>query len=252
LAYRASGGTGLMQMRPEWWGILGLIGWAYLVASAVFLSIGPKPAALFGASIALYGLFFVDQTHVLPLLDAIRPVINVGPVLGSHAALVLSGAAVVTWFVQARRASTRAVTLVPRVLLYGIALIAAGLFLHQFHDVSKVFWIHKPMATPAWCLISAGATALTWALLVTVVEDRGWRRWPPAVTIAGQQALLCYLLAPVLGSLLALSAPIFGGNDPYAELGHTLLTGTIRSIVFAWIVVRLAGWLQSRGLRLQL
>jgi predicted acyltransferase len=114
-----------------------------------------------------------------------------------------------------------------------------------------VFWISKVMATPAWCLISSGLTVIAWAALLAV-ERFGWRRWPPAVTIAGEQALLIYLIAPLLASLLALSAPLFGGENPYAELGASLLWGTVRSIVFAWVVVRLAGRLRSSGLRLRL
>ena len=139
-----------------------------------------------------------------------------------------------------------------RSVLYGAALIASGLGLHQFNGVSEVFWISKTMATPAWCLISGGLTAIVWAALLLIVDAAGWRRWPPAVTIAGEQALLIYLIAPLLGSLLALSVPLFGGENPYALLGGSLLRGTARSIVFAWVVVRLAGWLRTRGLRLQL
>jgi predicted acyltransferase len=137
-------------------------------------------------------------------------------------------------------------------MFFGTCLIALGLALHNFKDVSHVFWISKVMATPAWCLISSGLTTIVWAALLWIVDAAGWRRWPPAVTIAGEQALLIYLIAPLLGSLLALSAPMFGGENPYAGLGGNLLLGTARSIVFAWVVVRLAGWLRTRGLRLRL
>jgi hypothetical protein len=85
-----------------------------------------------------------------------------------------------------------------------------------------------------------------------IIDQAGWRRWPAAVTIAGEQALLIYLIAPLLSSLLALSAPLFGGKNLYAGLGGDLLRGTARSVVFAWVVVRLAGWLRTRGLRLRL
>jgi predicted acyltransferase len=139
-----------------------------------------------------------------------------------------------------------------RCVLYGAALIAAGLALHQFKDVDEAFWISKPMATPAWCLISGGLTAIVWAVLLMIIDQAGWRRWPAAVTIAGEQALLIYLIAPLLSSLLALSAPLFGGKNLYAGLGGDLLRGTARSVVFAWVVVRLAGWLRTRGLRLRL
>jgi predicted acyltransferase len=250
--YRSGDATGAIQMRPHWWGILGLIGWAYLMSAGAFLLIGARPGRLLAVAAALYGLFFLDQTGAVPWLESSRDVISVGEVLGSHAALVVSGTALVAWFVQARE---RGMALPPaslRCVLYGAALIAAGLALHQFKDVDEAFWISKPMATPAWCLISGGLTAIVWAVLLMIIDQAGWRRWPAAVTIAGEQALLIYLIAPLLSSLLALSAPLFGGKNLYAGLGGDLLRGTARSVVFAWVVVRLAGWLRTRGLRLRL
>jgi predicted acyltransferase len=250
--YRSSDASGMLQMRPHWWGILGLIGWAYLVAASAYLLIGSRPARLLAVAAALYGLFFLDRTGVVSWPVAIRSVISVGQVLGSHAALVVTGTVLVAWFVQAR---DRGMALPPaslRIVMYGVSLIAAGLALHEFKDVSHVFWINKVMATPAWCLISGGLTAIVWAALLMNADNPGWKRWPPVVTIAGEQALLIYLMAPLLGSLFALSAPLFGGEDPYVALGGNLLRGTLRSIVFAWVVVRLAGWLHSHGLRLRL
>src|SRR5690606_26128108 len=36
LAVRYRGGDGTQFMQPQWWGILGLIGWAYLYATVLF------------------------------------------------------------------------------------------------------------------------------------------------------------------------------------------------------------------------
>jgi len=58
------------------------------------------------------------------------------------------------------------------------------------------------------------------------------------------------LLAPFLLSIFALVGRVFGIN-PYHALGGSLGSGLLRSIVFAWAVVRLSGWLAGRGLRLQ-
>ena len=69
--------------------------------------------------------------------------------------------------------------------------------------------------------------------------------------MAGENALLIYLLAPFLLSLFELVA--WGtGSNPYEALGGSLAVGLVRSIVFAWAVVRLSGWMRARGLRLQL
>ena len=72
------------------------------------------------------------------------------------------------------------------------------------------------------------------------------------MTAAGENALLAYLLAPLLLSLLALTAPLTGGVNLYAALGGVTIVGWVRSIVFAWVVARLCGSLRAAGLRLQI
>ena len=62
----------------------------------------------------------------------------------------------------------------------------------------------------------------------------------------------CLLAAPFLLSLFALTAPLFGGTNLYEALGETTGIGLVRSAVFAWLVVRLSGWMRSRGVRVQL
>ena len=85
-----------------------------------------------------------------------------------------------------------------------------------------------------------------------LVDVLGLARWPRSLSIAGENPLLAYLMAPFLLSLFALSAPLFGGTDSYEALGGTTGVGLVRSAVFAWLVVRLSGWLRSRGVRFQL
>jgi hypothetical protein len=46
----------------SWWGILGLIGWAYLVGFVVYLVARDRPAALVAAIALLYALFIADKT----------------------------------------------------------------------------------------------------------------------------------------------------------------------------------------------
>ena len=72
------------------------------------------------------------------------------------------------------------------------------------------------------------------------------------MTLAGENPLLAYLLAPLLLSLFALSAPLFGGMNPYGALGQTLLVGTIRSLVFVGLVVALCAGLRRAGIHVRL
>ena len=247
-SYRAEGGSGLMQLRPHWWGILGLIGWAYLVAAALYLLAGDRPAVFAGAVALLYLLSLVDEVGALPGLVGVRPFVWVGRMLGSHGALAVSGA-LLTLMVARYRDRARA--FIGPALGYGAALAAAGLLLHSLRDLHPAFWINKVRATAAWCLLSGAWTVAAWTALFAAADVAGWRRWPRGLTMAGENALMIYLLAPFLLSLFGLIGVIWGTN-PYAALGQSLAVGTVRSILFTWLVVRLSGWIRARGLRLQL
>ena len=85
LAYRGVDATGWIQLRPYWWGILGLIGWAYLGVASLYLLVGERPAVLTGL-VALFGcVALADAAGGLGMAPAIlRPL--VGPVIGTHGA----------------------------------------------------------------------------------------------------------------------------------------------------------------------
>src|SRR5207244_12735908 len=56
--YRDRRGHG---MHTEWWGILGLIGWAYLICSLVYLAFRRERAALVAAMALMIGLYICDK-----------------------------------------------------------------------------------------------------------------------------------------------------------------------------------------------
>ena len=114
------------------------------------------------------------------------------------------------------------------------------------------FIISKNHATVPWGLVSSALTCGAWVVVFVLVDVLGHRRWPRSFAIAGENALLAYLMAPFLASLFALSAPLFGGTNLYEALGQTTGIGLVRSAVFAWLVVRLSGWMRSRGVYVQL
>src|SRR4029453_19580170 len=80
--------AGIVQLRPQWWGILGLIGWSYLVASLVYVVVGDRPVILVAAMFVLYGLIFADAFGFIGRI----PYLSIGSTLGSPAALLLFGA----------------------------------------------------------------------------------------------------------------------------------------------------------------
>jgi predicted acyltransferase len=250
LLYRADGLSGPIQVRPYWWGILGLIGWAYLTGAAAYLLGGDRPAILVGVVALLYLVSLADEADAIFALVLLRPVMWVGRVLGSHGALVLSGAVLTVALLRHRATQQRPARFIPQAAGYGAALAAAGLLLHSLHALHPAFWINKTRATAAWCLLAGAATVAAWTVAYALADVRGWRRWPRGITTAGENALTIYLLAPFLLSVFALLGGALGTN-PYHTLGGSLGAGLLRSIAFAWVVVRLSGWLATRGLRVR-
>ncbi len=65
-------------MQTSWWGILGLIGWAYLIAAGIFLLFGARTAVLVGAVGLLTAVFVGDKTGALGFLGQLHDYVNVG------------------------------------------------------------------------------------------------------------------------------------------------------------------------------
>jgi heparan-alpha-glucosaminide N-acetyltransferase len=250
LAYRNPELTGWLQLRPYWWGILGLIGWAYLGVATVYLLAGDRPAILAGAIGLFYCVALAEAAGNITWLRALRPM--VGPVIGTHGSQVLAGALLGVLLRRHLQEGGSAWRFAARIFGYAAALGAAGILLRSLSGLHPAFIISKNHATVPWGLVSSALTCGAWAVVFVLIDILGLRRWPRSFAIAGENPLLAYLMAPFLASLFALSAPLFGGTDVYAALGRTTGIGLVRSAVFAWLVVRLSGWMRSRGVAVQL
>jgi predicted acyltransferase len=249
LVYRGEAG-GLVQIRPHWWGILGTIGWAYLAASAAYLLLRDRPLALLAGVALLNGLYYLDVLVEPRWLVALRPVVGVGGAIGSQGAVALAGTVLGVLADRHVRRSGSAWRMAGLALGLGLVLLCAGVLLH-FLDYGghPAFDYNKQSATPPWGLVSAAFTAIAWTAFFAAADGAGWRRWPPLLEIAGQNALLTYLLEPIVLTLLASSAVLFGRN-PWAWLLERGTTASLLAgVLFACLVARLAGLLAQGGVR---
>jgi len=94
-AYQGADGHRIITLSPfqihtEWYGILGLIGWAYLVGAIVFLVFRGNVFALLGTMVLLMCLYPADHTGAFEHFWLARYV-GIGEMLGSHAAITVAG-----------------------------------------------------------------------------------------------------------------------------------------------------------------
>jgi heparan-alpha-glucosaminide N-acetyltransferase len=250
LLYRGGGEPGFIEMRPQWWGILGLIGWAYLVACIVYAPLRRQMAGIVGMIAILYCVFIASAAGGFANLTWITRWVDIGSMWGSHAAVTVSGVAlgmILTTDSESMTHSRR----MRWALLYGAGLAAAGYLLHAAHDVHRMFIINKIFATPPWCLWSSAITTWFWVAVYWLMDVRGWQRWAALLEPAGQNPLFAYVLAPMLGALFALASMVTGKENFYEALGGSFAIGFWRSLLFAFAVTWLAGGLRRVGVQLK-
>jgi heparan-alpha-glucosaminide N-acetyltransferase len=249
-AYRGEGAPALIELRTQWWGILGLIGWAYLVACVVYVALRKSLAAVVGMIPLLYCVYVA---HAAGFFSGwwISRFVEVGPMLGSHAAVVVSGVVLGMVLAPGSRVQGHGSRL-RWAILYALALAASAHLLHAAHDVHRMFIVNKILATPPWCLWSSAITVSVWVLLYGVMDVGKHWNWATFLEPAGQNPLTAYVLAPVFDYVLVLSAEAAHVPNVYAALGQHFSTGLARSALFALFAVWLTGRLRRRGIQLGL
>jgi len=251
LLYSGNGATGLIQMRTQWWGILGLIGWAYLVGCAAYLPLRRNLPAMIGILALLYCIYMASEAGFFSGLTWISSWIDVGATLGSHGAVVVSGV-VLGMMLHGKSAAITHRQRIRWAFLYGIGLAAAAILLHSLHDIHRMFSINKIMATIPWALWCSAITTWVWLIVYWLLDVKGWQAWAKVVLPAGRNALFAYILAPLFYSVFALLAVFTDGHDFYSQLGSGFSMGLWRSLIFAFSMTWLAGGLSRLGFRLKL
>jgi hypothetical protein len=178
--------------------------------------------------------------------------IHPGSMLGSHAAITVSGLAMGIAVGPGAAAVDRHARRLRFALLYAVALAAAAYLLHAAHGIHSMFIFNKILATPPWCLLSSAITVAVWAALYWIIDVRGTSRWASLLEGAGQNALTAYLLAFVLDAFLNLLSQATGLPNVYAALGDQFATGLVRSILLALGIAWLARRLRHTRLELAL
>ena len=244
-AFRGGDGHRIMSLAPfsihtEWYGILGLIGWAYLAGSIVFLVFQNNRTALLGCVVLLMCLYPADRKGAFDGFWLARYV-GIGETLGSQAAITVAGILLATILITP---DTRTVWLRTRfALLFTAGFAACALLLRG------IYGINKNSATPSWCLWACAITAAFWLLFYFLSDVRPAGFLTKPLEIAGQNVLLAYLISELLPSLIDL----LGLGGWYGRLAEpTLARAMARSAICAAVILGLTAALNRLGFRLKL
>ena len=225
-------------MRTHWYGILGLIGWAYLCGALLYLYIGDRLLPLTIAALFFLGLSIADSAGWLGKVLAYREWMwfeDSGGLVAFTMAGVVTAIFYSRWTGQGRAAQS-----LLWIVLWAPVLLMAGFLLRPLGGIAKLG------DTPSWILICTAISMSVFALLAYIVDLRGRQKWFALIRPAGTSTLMCYLLTYIHYSIFRM-LPV-GWRLPLGLRSGDI--GLLKSVVFSLLIVVLTGWLEKRKFRL--
>lgn len=242
--YRGVGPDGVVTgIQPLWWGILGVIGWAYLGAALVYLAVRGDRVLIMGGMALALALYVGDRHQAWDALTAVRWWLPVGQVFGSKMAIVLAGVLAGLCVSGGDPARATVWARARFLLLLGGGLLAAGLLVRPVHGISKI------AGTDAFALVTTGLSCLIFLGMYLLVDVAGLRRYARWLEPAGTNPLLAYLLPGLIGPALGLLG-IWSWAFPWFGLGGWW--GAANAVLATAAILGLTAWCGRLGLVLKL
>jgi predicted acyltransferase len=232
VTYRGEHSNNYEWMRLYWWGILGLIGWGYLISALTYLVFRDRPGWIAVVCLLFY-LLNINE-FATPFSFHIRIVVS-----ASNYASVLSGVLVTTILIKFQE-KERMNWLIP--VLVGLAVI-----LMLFGFITRPEWgISKIRATPSWTAICAGISTISFVIIYIMSDRLKFSKWADIIAPAGKSTLTCYLVPYIVYPLLALV------SFHLPDILTTGIIGLVKSLVFSLLIIWITGGLNRLGVNLKI
>lgn len=226
----------LTGMTTSWWGILGLIGWAYLLSMIPYWLFRDH----FSAMIGVLGLFILITVGLKS--DGLQLPTLFSWLKGwgghfSHATLTAGGIVLSMLFLEhtpAKDPSAR----IRWMLVIGLFFLIGGYFLRPLYGIGKIG------ATPTWALYSAAICCFLYPLIYWLADIKGISRWANFLEPAGANPLLTYILPFIFYAA--------AGFSFWPDALSEGLLGVVRSILFSLFILGIAALLTRWRIRLHL
>jgi len=202
------------RMSPQWWGILGLIGWTYLITALIYL-------------------FARKSVLILVLIWIAFTVINIAehagwfrtPIPGGGAFQGFAFAGILASLLLDKASVSGKQKVLPFIYVgVGIVLLGLGIVFRNFFIISKI------QATPTWVFLCNGISFVFLGLLYYLVDVKNKADWFNLIKPAGTSTLTAYLIPYFYYSLAVY----------FFTLPEFLKTGTlglIKSLMFAFVII---------------
>ena len=234
--YRGGADDSIRYFGPQWWGILGLIGWAYLASGLVTVLSRNNFYAVLGGWFFFAILSMVFHAGRVPDFFTFIP----NAILGGTLAGLTMGGVVTSMIFQHYRTKGDDKTLTFVFVAIAILLIALSVLTRPYWGLAKLG------ATPAWLFLCSAFTILAFLVVYWIADVYKKPHWFSSIKPAGTATLLCYLMPYFAYGFTRL----VGFHPPELFLAGGL--GLLKSFLFAILCAQITGLLIRAGVQLKL
>jgi predicted acyltransferase len=238
LAWIYKGGSeGEQWMTTQWWGILGLIGWAYILNALLYLYAKGNMLIMLISWLLLNFLAVLNFTDYAIQTDGF---LNIFSTLYTGTIPAFTAAGIVATLIFRKLSQNKIGQAYLIVLLLGIVNIAYGLASRPIWGISKI------QATPSWLAICTGIGFLLFLMFYYIADIKKKVKWFRIIAAAGTATLTCYMMPYFIYPI----RDITGIRIP--EVFKVSFLGLVISFGFALLVVIFTGALEKKGYSLKL
>jgi predicted acyltransferase len=225
------------KFQTSWWGILGLIGWAYLVASLVYLTVGRWLVLLAVMVPVLAFMFYMDRMGWFDRVW-VNEYVDFGTMLGSQASITTAGAVLGAVLMRGWSLGRKILF----ALGFGVVLAVGGMVTYSHGG------INKNNATPSWCFWASAITCWLWILFGLATDVARFGKWVGLLVNGGGAALMAYMLVAIWYKAIEVGGWSFYWKMAQGGLAPALARSLVAATVFLWV----AGALKRIGVQLRL
>jgi predicted acyltransferase len=222
-----------------WWGILGLIGWGYLVSAFTYLLCRDSILKTIAIAVLFLILNILSGLKLLEFLNPVKPLLGV-IIEGNVPFIVLTG--LTAALILRKSGDSGYKMVIQSFIVAGALCLLAGFILRNWFILSKI------KATPSWGLVCCGISFLVFTLIYLLTDVLKKRAWASFFKPAGENSLTTYLAPDILYYVIWMTGvPLLfykQSTEPLIVVGG--------SVIWAILMVWLTALLKRLGISLKL
>ena len=221
-------------LSQHWWGILGIIGWAYLLCATIFLLVGEK---------IIHTIIILLIFHALNALEFItlfNGQLDINLMVGaSNHVSVMSGVLASLLYLEfGKKGKIK--------LFFTFILLIAVLYIAYGFATRPEWGISKLRGTPSWTSICAGISFIAFGILYFISDILKKTSWASFVGPAGRSTLTCYLVPYFYYAFMMLIGVFL---PDVLKSGYI---GIIKSLGFAYLIIFITGLMGKMHINLKI